>query len=188
MITLRNVSKSFGGQTVLDNISFTVPENGIVRLRGASGSGKTTLLRIIAGLCVPDSGEIVTGGERIAYVFQEDRLLPWLSAKKNAALGSSEREAELWLGKMGLSEHMDKRPAELSGGMRRRVALARGFAFGGDALLLDEPFTGLDINLRGEVILPLIAEYALNRPVILAAHEAVDEELLDGTVSGVIDL
>ena len=188
MIRLKNISKSFGGQKVLDGISFDVPEKGILRLCGASGSGKTTLLRIMAGLIPPDSGEISTDGERVAYVFQEDRLLPWLNAKKNAALGSSEDEAVLWLQRLGLSEHMGKRPAELSGGMRRRVALARGLAFGGDILLLDEPFTGLDGSLRREVALPLIAEYASSHPVVLAAHETVGAELPAGTVSGMINL
>ena len=177
-VKLDRVSVSFGENRILDSVSLTLPERGILRIAGASGTGKTTLLRVIAGLQKPDSGTVDTCGARISYVFQEDRLLEWMTARKNVALCCDNDAAELWLRRVGLADHKDKLPGELSGGMRRRVAIARALAFGGDVLLLDEPFTGLDVTLRRDVILPLVTEYALSRPVVLVTHEQVDVELL----------
>lgn len=188
MIRLEDVSVSFGEQKVLSNINMSLPERGIMLVTGPSGCGKTTLLRVIAGLVPPGQGRVVTGGERISFVFQEDRLLPWYTAKKNVALVSSDQAAGQWLGRVGLSEHAAKLPAQLSGGMRRRVALARGLAYESDVLLLDEPFTGMDRELRRDVVIPLIKEYSAGRPAVLVTHESADIELLAGSIAAVSEI
>lgn len=176
---LCGISKSFGDRLVLENVTLTIPEKGITRITGGSGLGKTTLLSIIAGTLTPDAGERI-GFEniRVSCVFQEDRLLPWYTARKNVALVSDSRRAAELLAAVGLAESEDKLPAQLSGGMRRRAALARALAYDGDLLLLDEPFSGVDEPTRREVLAPLVARFAESRPVLLVTHDAEDAEML----------
>lgn len=145
MIKLRNIDLSFNGKTVFSNLSADLPVEGTTVFRGVSGAGKTTLFRLLLGLQKPDAGTI-TGMEfqKPAVVFQEDRLLPWVNALENAAIGSGKASAERALTALGLRDNLFQLPRELSGGMRRRVAIARALSYGGDALFLDEPFTGLD--------------------------------------------
>ena len=165
MIELQNISKSFDGVSVLDNISAKIPDSGIFAICGASGSGKTTLMRIILGLEQPDSGNISgLEGKKTAVVFQNDRLLPWLSALDNVAAVCSKERAKEMLEKVELSDALNKKPAELSGGMCRRVALDA------DILLLDEPFKGLDTELRGRIV-KLVEDFAKTKPVILITHD-----------------
>ena len=136
-----NITKRFGEKLVLDNIS-CIFDDGIFCVTGPSGCGKTTLLRIIAGLEIPDSGVVSETG-KISVMFQEDRLFPWMTAVGNASAGSDSASAEKALRAMGLEQSFRDFPETMSGGMRRRVALARAVAAGGDLLLLDEPFNGL---------------------------------------------
>ncbi len=145
MIKLRNIDLSFNGKTVFSSLSADLPVEGTTVFRGVSGAGKTTLFRLLLGLQKPDNGTI-TGMEfqKPAVVFQEDRLLPWVNALENAAIGSGKESAERALTVLGLRGNLFQLPRELSGGMRRRVAIARARSYGGDALFLDEPFTGLD--------------------------------------------
>lgn len=154
-LELRQVSLSFAGQPILSNYSFLFPDHSTIALMGPSGCGKTTLLRLLAGLEVPESGTVdIPPTTRLSFVFQEDRLLPALTARANiaAVLEYSESAgrilADSWLDRIGLAEDANKYPAQLSGGMKRRVAIARALAFGGDVLLLDEPFKGLDTETR----------------------------------------
>ena len=112
MIELQNISKSFDGVSVLDNISAKIPDSGIFAICGASGSGKTTLMRIILGLEQPDSGNISgLEGKKTAVVFQNDRLLPWLSAFDNVAAVCSKGRAKEMLEKVELSDALNKKPA-----------------------------------------------------------------------------
>lgn len=171
-ITLKNITKSYGDRKILDNISLEIPDKGIFGIFGPSGSGKTTFLRILCGLEAPDSGEI-ENGKSFSVVFQEDRLMPSMTALGNVAAVCDEKKAAEWLEKVGLGESFNKFPHELSGGMSRRVAIARALAFDADALILDEPFKGLETELK-ESITELICEYAQKKPVILVTH---DEEL-----------
>lgn len=168
-ITLKNISKSYGNNAVLENINAEIPDCGIFGIFGPSGCGKTTLLRIICGLDSPDSGKI-SGAKKFSVVFQEDRLMPTLTAFENVSAVADELTAKRWLEKVGLDESFDKLPSQLSGGMQRRVALARAFAFDAEALILDEPFKGLEAELK-ESIAKLICEYAQNKPVILVTHD-----------------
>jgi NitT/TauT family transport system ATP-binding protein len=182
-ISIQNLSKSFGATAVFNNFSAELPETGIVCLRGASGSGKTTLLRILAGLEKAESGTVSgLDGKKIAFVFQEDRLLPQCSALENVSLVSSESEALFWLGKLGLSQELDKKPTELSGGMCRRVATARALAYRGDILLLDEPFKGLDAELK-ETLFKILRDVSKKALVILVTHEQSEADIADKTIS-----
>ena len=157
---------------MLDIPSLTIPDKGVFGVFGPSGSGKTTLLRLIAGLDKPDCGAI-TGAEdkKISFLFQEDRLLPNLTALQNVALVSDDSAALKALESVELLQHRDKYPAQLSGGMCRRVAFARAAAFGGDMLLLDEPFKGLDEELV-DTVSRLILEKSATTTVIIVAHDA----------------
>ena len=161
-VTVAGVSKVYGrgdGEVVaLRDISLGVAAGEFVCLVGASGSGKSTLLHLIAGLERPAAGSIETGGGRVALMFQEAALMPWLSALGNVllpirirhSLGEAEAHAEArrLLAMVGLQEFMRRRPHELSGGMRQRVALARALAEEADVLLMDEPFGALDAITR----------------------------------------
>ncbi len=160
-------------KTVLCDLNFALTQNGVYCMTGPSGIGKSTLLNAIAGL-VPYSGTIRTEG-KISYLFQEDRLLPWMNALENVRLVLKEHfeRAEYYIGKFGLTEAVDKMPEELSGGMRRRCALARCFAYDGNILLLDEPFRGLD-NENADIVREEIKALAKERIVLLVTHDPDD--------------
>lgn len=179
MITLRDVSLAFDGKAVFERFSLTLPGRGITCVSGPSGRGKTTLLRLLASLLKPDSGSIDGLPQKPALMFQEDRLLPWLSAGDNVAAVSDSAAALRWLDALELSEAAALLPGELSGGMRRRVALARALAYQGDFLLLDEPFTGLDPALQFRAA-ALVRERRL--PAVVVTHSAAEAELLGGNV------
>lgn len=176
MVSMRNVSKIYDGKPVLDNFSFDFDEAGTWALLGPSGCGKTTLLRLIAGLEKPDSGEIILPrNAKVSMVFQEDRLLDALDARENilAVLDTgdkSRRFADECLYRCGLAEVADKPLSSLSGGMKRRVAVARAIAFKGDILLLDEPFKGLDDDTKRQVC-DFVFEKDENRLTILITHD-----------------
>ena len=185
VISVKNLSKTFGGHQVLKNFSAEIPLCGVTVIRGASGAGKTTLFRLLLGLEKPDAGEIRgMQGRKPAVVFQEDRLLPWATALENAALGSDEARAKDALTRLGLGENLCQLPRELSGGMKRRVAIARALAYGGDILFLDEPFTGLDEDNKR------IAAQAMleaNVPILVITHDDVEAELFGEYCEIVID-
>ena len=131
-----------------EDISLALPEKGFCAITGRSGRGKTTLLYLIAGLYEPDRGSIQRNGETISMVFQEDRLLPWETAAQNAAIASTREIAAKLLTELGLGAELDKYPRELSGGMKRRVSIARALAAKADVYIMDEPFKGLDPETR----------------------------------------
>ncbi len=171
MIELDGVSLAFGEKQVLDRFSLRIPGEGITVLRGPSGCGKTTLLRLLAGLETPREGQISGISPReTALLFQEDRLLPWRTVEQHITdvLPRSRRgEAGRWLELVELSGEKGTLPAALSGGMGRRLALARCLALGGALLLLDEPFSGVD-PARAERIMGRLR--ALGTPILLVSH------------------
>lgn len=175
-IWVQNLCKTYGDHVVLHNLSFTAGV-GVTRILGRSGAGKTTLLRILLGLDQPDSGSLFGTNCRWAAVFQEDRLLGHLDAEDNLrfALGSAYNAAaaKTLLGELGLADVGSKPICEYSGGMKRRLALARALLAPSDALILDEPFTGLDEENRS-IALRCILHAAQTKPVLLASHEALD--------------
>lgn len=180
MIRIENLQKSYGGRPVLDRLSMTLPDSGVVCVTGASGRGKTTLLRILSGLEPADGGEILgLGGRKIAYVFQEDRLLPWITAARNIRLVQPpDREnptPQALFARAGLEPELAGRyPGQLSGGQRRRVAFLRGVAFLSDApdgiLLLDEPFNGLD-GAAAQKLCAMIAALSPGVLTVLVSHQ-----------------
>ncbi len=176
MIEFKKVSLSFDGKPVLKDLSFTLPDKGIVLITGPSGCGKTSVARLILGLTKPSSGKVITNDTKISVVFQEDRLVPTLTALKNVALVGGTEKAEKILCDLGLCDSLNLFPDELSGGMKRRVAIARALAFDGDVLLLDEAFTGLDEGLCEEVLGYIYKEYK-DRLIIAITHRP---ELFEG--------
>ena len=177
-ISLRNLTFAYGDTQILRDVSWHLPDHGMVCLWGPSGCGKTTLLRLLAGLERPHSG-VVDGVGRVAMVFQEDRLLPWQTALENVTVsGVEESSARDWLLSLGLTEEeIHVLPCQLSGGQQRRVALARALAADSDLLLLDEPFNGLDEDTWQNVV-PLIAAYAQQKTVVLVTHIREQAEAL----------
>ena len=184
-VDLRGVSKTFGGTDVLRNVSLTL-EPGVTCLMAPSGAGKTTLLRLLLGLEKADGGQITgLAGRRISAVFQEDRLLPGLDAEGNLrfALGAAYdggKAAEL-LGALGLGDAGGKTVRDYSGGMRRRLALARALLFPCDILLLDEPFAGLDPENRARAA-ERVRRSGAGRIVFVVTHEASDAEALGADI------
>ena len=170
MIELKNVSLAFDKREVLKNFNATFQDKGIVLITGPSGSGKTTVTRLVAGLTAADSGSVSTDGVKISVVFQEDRLVPSLSALDNVALVSNKTTAEKWLSVVELSESQSLFPDELSGGMKRRVAIARALAFGGDVLVLDEAFNGINEDLAKRILAKIAEEYK-NKLIIAVTHQ-----------------
>jgi NitT/TauT family transport system ATP-binding protein len=183
-VQLTDVSKVYGkGRSALlalDKVSLTVAEGEFVCLIGASGCGKSTMLAVVAGLDSPTSGQLSTSGKRVSLMFQEPALFPWLTAAKNVELAlrargvpkqeRRARAAEL-LEAVHLGGFGGKRPHELSGGMRQRVAMARALAQDADVLLMDEPFGALDAMTRDllhEELDRLCAERALT--VLFVTH------------------
>jgi NitT/TauT family transport system ATP-binding protein len=161
VVRIENVSKTYGSGSnallALDRVSLDVQQGEFVCLLGASGCGKSTLLSLVAGLDKISSGTLDTGGRKVALMFQEAALFPWLSVLGNVELplrmqgvGKAERRRRALelLEVVRLEGFGDKRPHELSGGMRQRVALARALAQDADILLMDEPFGALDAMTR----------------------------------------
>ena len=169
---VENLCKSYNGRLVLENVTFTAGP-GVTCVMAPSGAGKTTLLRILMGLERPDSGSF-TGNVRWAAVFQEDRLLEHLDAMENLrfVLGSAldESAANVLLTELGLGDTAGKPVREFSGGMKRRLALARALLAPSDALALDEPFTGLDEDNRDRAW-RCVLDRTAGRTVLLVSHE-----------------
>ena len=178
-LILQSLRKSYDNHVVLDGLTYTFPGGAVTCVAGPSGSGKTTLLRLIAGLEAPDGGSISgvpEGG--ISMVFQEDRLPPQLNAAdclRCVLKKSPLREARIAkaLAAMGLSEASDQRVSEFSGGMRRRVALARALLFPSPLVLLDEPFKGLDADTRRDAVGFTLSMLA-GRTTLLVTHDPED--------------
>ncbi len=172
MIKLWNITVCYGEKLILDRFSLEIPRRGLTALSGPSGCGKTTLLRAAAGLAKPSEGS-VSGVDpaRTAFLFQEDRLLPWRTVYQHITdvLPRSRRgEAGRWLAFAELEGEGNAYPAALSGGMARRLALARCAALGGDLFLLDEPFAGVDQERTARILDRL---RGLDVPVVLATHQ-----------------
>ena len=172
-LRVEGLCKSYDGKTVLDNVSFTA-SIGVTRLLGPSGIGKTTLLRVLLGLEVPDRGRIEGNALRWTAVFQENRLLEGLDAEGNLrfVLGANydDAAAQALLKELGLSNVGKKKVRDYSGGMQRRLALARALLAPSDAIALDEPFTGLDAENR-EAAMRAILRAAETKIVLLSTHE-----------------
>ena len=181
MILAEKLTISYPGKAVLRDCSLHVRPGESFALMGPSGCGKSTLLKLLLGLRKPDSGRAEIRG-KAACVFQEPRLLPWRTAAENVNAVLSDRketmeEARAWLDKLELADAAGLYPDELSGGMKQRVAIARALAFGGEALLLDEPLKGLDEQLRLHTA-ELIRDAFRGKALLLATHDREEAALL----------
>ena len=174
------LSLSYGEKEVLKDFSLTFPMQGITALRGPSGCGKTSLLRVLGGLEVPQAGSIHGISPReTAFLFQENRLLPWRTVLQHLTdvMPRPDRDrARALLKLVELEQEEAHYPAELSGGMGRRLALARCLALDSRLLLLDEPFAGVDPDRAERILLRLKAD---GRPILLVSHEARITALAD---------
>jgi nitrate/nitrite transport system ATP-binding protein len=204
ILELKSVSKSYGPSSgsaetsheVLSDVNLSIREGEFVAIVGFSGSGKTTLIAAIAGLIPPDSGEVLFKGQRVTepgpdrgVVFQNYSLLPWLSVESNVALAvdsvfpkwsKERRQAHVrkYIEMVGLSHASERRPAELSGGMRQRVAVARALAMDPEILLLDEPLSALDALTRARLQDEIEAIWERQRKTVILVTNDVDEALL----------
>ena len=195
-LELLDVSKSFGDKQVLAGINLSIEEGEFVALIGFSGSGKTTLMSILAGLIQPDTGEVRMRGIRAGeagpdrgLVFQSYSLMPWLTVFDNVALAvdavftraskQQRRErTEKYVRMVGLGHAMDRRPAELSGGMRQRVAVARALSINPEFLLLDEPLSALDALTRAKLQDEIESIWSAEKKTVVLVTNDVDEALL----------
>ena len=193
-VQVRNLNKSFGDNRVLVNLNVNFEKNKITVITGPSGCGKTTLLNIISGMEKPDSGDVIMKDRSISFIFQEDRLIPDLTVYRNIefVLKSTMDELESkpiiekYLDLVKLTEAKDKYPEQLGGDMKRRVAIARAFAYRSDLLIMDEPFKGLDEKLKKEIIDEFLRIYNQDkRTIILVTHD-MDEAVFLG--DAIIDL
>lgn len=176
-IKLKHVSKAFEGKQVFDDFSETFPEREIIGIMAPSGYGKTTLLRILMGLIPPDEGQILgIEGKKMSAVFQEDRLCENLSASANIRLVNpklSQEETEKAMSAVGLDDCVHQPVRELSGGMRRRVAILRALLCEYDILYLDEPFKGLDQETK-ELVMEDTKRRCQGKTVFLVTHDATE--------------
>ncbi|MDC3739895.1 ABC transporter ATP-binding protein [Pseudomonas syringae pv. syringae] len=181
LINIRFDHKAFAGNTVLHGIDLSLQSGEIVSLLGPSGCGKSTLLRIVAGLEQDFRGSVQRIQGEVAFVFQEPRLMPWLTVAQNIGFSDDDRYDRHWVGQLieevGLSGFADALPKALSGGMAQRVAIARGLYSHPAVLLLDEPFSAVDAFTRmklQDLLLQLAARHAIT--LLLVTHD-VDEAL-----------
>lgn len=191
MIALEHVLFAYPGRhPVLGDVSLRLGRGEMVCLVGPSGCGKSTLLDVAAGLRVPQGGTRRAASRRLGYAFQEPRLMPWFSALDNVRIGVSgwlpraeaAAAARFWLDRVGLAEAAGSRPAQLSGGMRRRVDLARAFAVKPDILLLDEPFAFLDEASCGRVAECILDLNRGGATVLVVSHVQEWAERLGGRI------
>ena len=196
ILSLTNVSKSYGDTPVLRDVTLNVERGEFVAIVGFSGAGKTTLIRLLAGLETPDTGEVQFEGVRVdgpsperGVVFQSYSLMPWLTVTGNVMLAVDSVHGDLskadraalaqkYIDMVGLSHAVDRRPAELSGGMRQRVAVARALAMRPDVLLLDEPLSALDALPRANLQDEIEAISQIEKKTIILITNDVDEAIL----------
>ena len=196
LLELKNVSKRYGDTDVLRDINLTVDRGEFVAIVGYSGAGKTTLISLIAGLIRPDSGSVTLDGKPVtapgperALVFQNYSLLPWLSVYQNIHLAVEQvfpdwtrqrrhEHTEKFIAMVNLSPARNKKPAELSGGMRQRVSLARALAMDPQVLLMDEPLSALDALTRATLQTEVENIWAADKKTVVLITNDVDEGIL----------
>ncbi len=192
-VRITNISKAYGDKQVLNRISKEFPSGETTVIMGASGCGKTTLLRILLGLEMPDNGEVTGMPEKAAVLFQEDRLCEDASAYENIALvlerkrtrvqkDAQRRKIEQEAAQVGITaEDLRQNIMELSGGMRRRIALLRALLYEADCVVLDEPFKGLDAATK-QIVMQYVKEKVTSRTTFLVTHEQAEADFFGGNI------
>lgn len=151
MIKLENINKEYGEKIVFENLSLSIEENAVTAVLGESGVGKTTLLNILSG-AASYTGKMQNDSRKVSFVFQEDRLVPFMTVNENLEFVLGKGDYTEKLRQVGIEEYKDSYPSSLSGGMARRVALLRAFLYDGDLMLMDEPFSALDLSTKYKVM------------------------------------
>ena len=184
-IIFHKVGKAFDNNKLFSELSFTLPEGQIGCIMGKSGCGKTTILNMIMGFISPDYGEIEGVPNKIATVFQEDRLCEDFSAIDNikAVVGKavSEEKISECLSLLGLQEHLKAPVATFSGGMKRRVAIARAILADSELVIMDEPFKGLDDATKAEAARAILT-YTAGKTLLVTTHDYREAEMLGGSI------
>lgn len=188
MIEIKNLNKQFNEKVIFQDFNLTIEKNKITGILGPSGIGKTTLINIISGLWKSDSGVIEGVSQKdISYIFQEPRLLPWKNVYDNLdyVLKRVYKEDAVRkkiilknLSMVGLENEIYKFPDELSGGMMQRVSIARAFAYPMDLLIMDEPFKGLDIQMKNNVMNAFIKIWNESKKTVIFVTHDIDEVIL----------
>lgn len=188
-VTVDNISMRYDSAEVFSGFSASFRDGAVSCLIGPSGCGKSTLLNILAGLAQPSEGSVSgLSGRSVSYAFQEPRLLPWKSVAGNVdfvldrSLPASERSARVarWLDAVYLGDAASLWPSQLSGGMARRASLARTFAVEADVLLLDEPFSGIDMAVKRRMMESLKSLWTASGTTVIMVTHDVDEALAVG--------
>jgi NitT/TauT family transport system ATP-binding protein len=188
VLKVSNVSLAYGAEPVLENLDLEIATGAFVSLVGPSGSGKSTVLRAITGLQTPLTGTVELDVDRrdVGILFQDDALLPWRTARQNVALGLRIRgvaddkaltEADGWLARLGLGGLEQRYPSQLSGGQRKRVAIAQVLALRPKLLLMDEPFASLDAIVRARITQELVDWVESERISVLLVTHDLEEAL-----------
>lgn len=183
-IQISKLNKSFVDKTVLKDFSLNIPKGQTTVIMGPSGCGKTTLLNILMGLETPDSGSIHPQPERISAVFQENRLSEDHTALRNIKMVLPKEDypkAEIILSALGLHDSLRKPVRELSGGMKRRVAIARSLVFEADLYIMDEPFSGLDENTK-QSVMEFVQKELSGKTAILVTHDPEEAAFFSNTI------
>lgn len=177
---LERITKKYGNKTIFDNRDFIIETNKCTSLTGPSGSGKTTLLRILSGLDKEYSGKYIEKPSRIAVAFQEPRLFNGATVIENAALSTKKiKNASRILNELGIdSSDFELYPSSLSGGMARRISIARAIVYDAELYLIDEPFSGLDDESKEQTAKVLI-KYLKNKTSVISTHDLNFAKLLD---------
>ena len=192
-LAFQDVTLRFGAAQVVGGASFGVEAGEFVSVVGPTGCGKSTLLNMAAGLLAPSSGRVLVDGRELVginrqagYLFQSDSLMPWRSARDNVAAGpefagrpkaEARAAAEAWLARVGLAGHGGKYPHQLSGGMRKRAQLAQTLVMDPPILLMDEPFSALDVQTRQMMENELLAIWQANRKSVLFITHDLEEAI-----------
>jgi len=194
VLRVRDLAVGYGAEPVIEGVNLEVAPGKFVSLVGPSGSGKTSILRTVSGLLTPRSGGIELNGSResLGFLFQDDALLPWRTARENVALGlrirklptkAAESEADAWLARLGLGGFGERFPHELSGGQRKRVAIAQILALKPKLLLMDEPFASLDAIVRTRITQELLNWVEREHlSVLLVTHDLEEALTVSDTV------
>lgn len=189
MIRLHNICKSFGPHSLIEDFSLNLTRSQCLCISGPSGLGKTTLLEIVARIITPDNGTVALGSERLGCVFQDDILVPWLNAKDNIQLilhapnDGATKTAQQWLDHFDLPH--DRFPTQMSGGMRRRLSLARAFASKPEIMLLDEPFAFLDPEWQIIAAKAIEAFRATSGTVLMISHQTEFMNYINGQIRNI---
>ncbi|MBI1777948.1 MAG: ABC transporter ATP-binding protein [Proteobacteria bacterium] len=194
MLKVSDLTLAYGGEPVLAGVNLEVADAQFVSLVGPSGSGKSSILRAVAGLQAPQAGKVdlAVGRDAVGILFQDDALLPWRTARENVMLGlrirgagdaAAASEADAWLARLGLTGFEERYPRHLSGGQRKRVALAQVLALRPRLLLMDEPFASLDAIVRHRVthdLLNLVEGEGIS--VLLVTHDLEEAQILSDVI------